>query len=81
VAARVSDAQGEPVRGARVAVEAFHSARAGRLFTATLSAEPGGGYSASLPLDRVGLWELRVRVERGEQVFTQIINQDLARMP
>ena len=69
------------MREARVGVEAFHSARASRIFAGTLAPEAGGGYAARLPLDRPGLWELRVRVERGDRVFTRTIAQDLVPMP
>lgn len=81
LAAQVNDRAGDAVQGARVAVEAFHSARANRVLTATLSPESAGRYAATLPLDRPGLWELRLRVERGDQVFTQTLVQDLARRP
>ncbi len=81
VRALVADREGQPVEGARVGIEAFHSARASRVIIATLEAEPSGGYSATLPLERPGLWEMRVRVERGEQVFTHTLEQILARMP
>ena len=81
VRARVVDRDGVPVAGARVGVEAFHSARASRIVRAGLTPEAGGGYAARLPLDRPGLWELRVRVERGDQVFTRTLDQDLGRAP
>jgi len=80
--ARVTDRAGAPVAGARVAVDAFPSARACQVVSAAL--EPMGGdgvYAAGMPLGRPGLWELRVRVTRGEQVFTRTISQDLAVQP
>src|SRR5262249_54469584 len=79
VMARIDDQAGRAVEGARVRLETFHSARARRVLVATLGPAPGGGYRAALPLDRPGLWELRLRVERGDQVFTPAILQDLAR--
>ncbi len=78
LAARVNDRRGHAVEGARVGVEAFHSARASHVLTATLGPEATGRYSAMLPLDRAGLWELRLRVERGGEVFTQTLVQELA---
>jgi len=81
VTARVTDRAGNPVQGARVAVEVFHSARASQVLAATLAPESPGRYSAPLPLNRSGLWELRLRVERGDQLFTQTLVQDLARVP
>ena len=79
--ARVLDRAGHTVEGAQVGVEAFHSARARHIVTAALRPESSGRYSAILPVDRPGLWELRVRVERGEQLFTTTLVQDLARTP
>lgn len=77
LAARVTDRAGAPLGGARVTVEAFASARASRIVSATLDPEGDGVYAASLPAGRPGLWELRVRVTRGADVFTQTISQDL----
>jgi len=79
--ARVTDRAGDPIEGARVAVETFHSARARHVLTAALGPEAAGRYSATLPLDRPGVWEVRLRVERGSQVFTRTLVQDLARTP
>jgi nitrogen fixation protein FixH len=78
VGVRVSDRGGAPVDGARVTVEAFHSARAGQVFTAALLPRAEGVYGATLPGRRPGLWELRLRVERGEDVFTQTLTRELA---
>jgi nitrogen fixation protein FixH len=79
--ARVTDRAGAPVSGARVAVEAFPSARARQVVTAALEPEGNGVYAGGIPLERPGLWELRVRVTRGEQVFTRTLSQDLAARP
>ncbi len=79
--ARVNDRAGHAVRGAHVGVEAFHGARASQVLAATLSPDSTGGYAATLPLARPGLWELRLRVERGDEVFTRTLVQDLARVP
>lgn len=81
VTARIDDRTGHAIEGAHVGVETFHSARASHVLTAALSPEADGRYSATLPLDRPGLWELRLRVERGGQVFTTTLLQDLARTP
>lgn len=81
IALRVSDRDGAPVENATVQVTAFHSARANHIVAATLAPTRGGRYTAPLPLDRPGLWELRVRVEQGDRIFTQTISQDFPRMP
>jgi nitrogen fixation protein FixH len=81
VVLHVSDRDGAPVENATVQVTAFHSARASQIVAATLAPTRGGRYTAPLPLDRPGLWELRVRVVQGDRIFTQTISQDFARMP
>jgi nitrogen fixation protein FixH len=78
---KVSDRDGAPVEDASVRVTAFHNARASQIVAATLAPSRGGHYSALLPLDRPGLWELRVRVQQGDHIFTQTIAQDVPRMP
>ena len=76
VAARLTDRAGVPLEGARVAIEALHNARANRVLTATL--EPRRpGYVTVMPLARPGLWEFRVRVTRGPDVFTATLMRDV----
>jgi nitrogen fixation protein FixH len=77
IRARVADREGRPVTGARVAVEAFPSARASHVLSLVLPPDAGGGYAATLELERPGLWELRFRVERDGQVFTRTLVRDL----
>jgi nitrogen fixation protein FixH len=77
--ARVADRDGRPMTDAAVVVEAFPSARARDIASFTLApAGPAGAYVATLAHARTGLWELRVRVTRGEEVFTRTLSQDLA---
>lgn len=76
VVVRLSDGAGAPLPGARIEVEALHNARANRLLTAVL--EPRGpAYATVMPLARPGLWEFRVRVTRGPEVFTATIMRDV----
>ena len=76
VAARLTDGAGAPLPGARIAIEALHNARASRVLTAVL--EPRGlEYAAAMPLARPGLWEFRVRVTRGPDIFTAILMRDV----
>jgi nitrogen fixation protein FixH len=76
VAVGLSDGAGAPLPGARIAIEALHNARASRVLTAVL--EPRGlGYAAMMPLARPGLWEFRVRVTRGPDVFTATLMLDV----
>ena len=77
--ARVADRDGRPMTGAAVVVEAFPSARARDIASFTLApAGPDGTYAVMLTRARPGLWELRLRVTRGDQVFTRTLSQDLA---
>jgi nitrogen fixation protein FixH len=77
--ARVADREGRPVTGAVVVVEAFPSARARDIASFTLARDGApGAYAATLAHARPGLWELRVRVTRGRDVFTRTLDQDLA---
>jgi nitrogen fixation protein FixH len=77
--ARVAARDGRPVTGAAVVVEAFPSARARDIASFTLTpAGPDGVYAVTLVRARPGLWELRLRVTRGAEVFTRTLSQDLA---
>jgi nitrogen fixation protein FixH len=76
LALRVVDRDGAPVKGAIVSLEAFHHARAGDRLRADLAAD-GDRYAATLPLRRAGLWELRVRVERGAETFSTVVDREL----
>lgn len=63
---RLTDAEGKPVSGAAVEVEAFAAVRsAERTRAAMIEAEPGV-YATAAPELRPGLWELRYRVRLGE---------------
>lgn len=75
----VRDSAGAALTGAAVVVEAFPSARAREI--ATVALEPtrdGGVHAGLLPSARPGLWELRLRVTRGGEIFTRTLSQDLA---
>jgi nitrogen fixation protein FixH len=74
----LGDAGGAPVDGALLTVEAFHNARADDVFRAPLDGHGDGRYSASLPIARQGVWELRFVAERGEDRFTHTEKRYLA---
>jgi hypothetical protein len=77
--ALVRDRAGAPLSGAAVRVEAFPSARAREIAGVALEPTRGAGvYTGLLPSARPGLWELRVQVTRGTDVFTRTLTQDLA---
>ncbi len=76
---RLRDRGGEPVSGALVRVEAIRNGRA-RRFTSTLApgpGEPGGTYVAMMPMAGPGLWELRLRADRGAERFTVSLRLEL----
>jgi hypothetical protein len=70
----VSDASGNPVRGAKIDVEAFPNARSGDRQRLRLGT---GGYAGDLKLTRAGLWELRFTVTRGSERSTHVLRVDL----
>jgi len=66
----LNEADGEPVTGAMVTVEAFHKARGDDIVRSSLIEVGDGVYMASLPMRRNGRWELRFTVDRGSDHFT-----------
>ncbi len=71
------DKHGWPLDAATVQVEAFPVARADRRATFTLAPIGDGGYHAPLPFRHPGRWEFRVRVERGDEVYTDVFERTL----
>jgi len=67
--ASLVDADGAPVTGARVAVEAFANIRRDDVLTATLAPSPDG-YEIAMPMRGNGRWEFRFEVTRNQEVFT-----------
>ena len=67
----LADAEGAPMTGATVAVEAFHNSSSGDILRAVLSptGEPGL-YRANLPMQHNGRWELRFTIDQGDREFT-----------
>ncbi len=73
----VTRADGSPLTGARVEVEAFANARAGEI--RRLRLEPGkpGEYAARLDAARPGLWEFRFQVEHGGAHYATVARADV----
>jgi len=69
---------GEPLRGARVRVLAFHNAHAAQPLALTLGEALPGEYRAELGAVRAGLWELRLAAARGAEAFEASVRLDLA---
>lgn len=78
---RLEDAAGVPIPDASISLEAFHNARAAQIVEASLPPAGAGAYRADLALVRPGLWELRFRAVRGEDVFTKTLSYALAPRP
>jgi len=72
---RLTDAEGVPLNGADVQLEAFAISRASQVATLRLLAadDPAGGvYSAILPVGEPGRWELKLDVEHNNERFTSV---------
>jgi nitrogen fixation protein FixH len=76
VVATIVDARGARVDGARVHLEAFANARA-RVPQELDLIEHDGEYHGTLSLTARGLWELRFRAARGQDVLVQMERMDL----
>lgn len=73
----VLGADGAPLEDAAVMGTCFHYAEANSVYT--LDFEPDGGvWVAPSPLDRAGLWRVRLEVASGDAVFTNERTIELA---
>jgi hypothetical protein len=80
VALRVQlrDAQGGPLSGALVHVQAFANARAARVLEASLVEAPAGTYTGEIPSSVLGLWEFRLEATRGSDRFGEVLRQSVS---
>lgn len=62
--------RGAPLDGAEVRCEAFAQSRSGERFNVFATGVGGGVYEAEVPLERGGVWEVRLRVRRGPDTAT-----------
>jgi nitrogen fixation protein FixH len=81
VQVRITDESAQAVVGASVSLTAFSNARAADRQHVTLLATEDGSYRATLRFHRPGLWEFRLGAERGDDVFTDILLQDVWARP
>lgn len=81
IAVTIVDRTGAPVRGASVTVDAFAIVRSNQVVHATLHEEPDGIYRARLPMNRLGLWELSLTAQRGDERFVTVLRRDLLERP
>ena len=66
----LNDSLVTPVSDASVVVWAVHVARASQPVDVTLRSSAPGEYAGRVPIERAGLWELRIDVHRGTDRFT-----------
>jgi hypothetical protein len=71
------DAAGKPLSGAVVDVTTFHNARAANVLRAKLVERSPGTYTQRLPLNRAGIWELRVVATYAGSRFTHVARVEL----
>jgi nitrogen fixation protein FixH len=74
---RLADAEGRPVEGAAVDLVAFPHARGSERASAVLAETESGVYAATLRFRRKGVWEFRLAVRRGPNVFTHRETRDV----
>lgn len=72
----LTDSARAAVRGADVSVTMIHNLDAATPVHGALVAMPDGSYSADLPAQRPGLWELRVAARRGTERFQVTLRAD-----
>lgn len=77
---RLLDRQGNSVSDAGVTGQAFFNARAGDIHQVTFFGLGDGRYSARLVRPHLGLWEVRLSVERGE-LFSAVLRPELVAHP
>jgi len=75
---QLHEAQGGPLAGAAVRVQAFANARAARVFEAVLVETAPGTYSAEIPSSVLGLWEFRLEATRGADRFSEVLRQSVS---
>jgi nitrogen fixation protein FixH len=79
VAVTLTDRDARAIDGAVVTVTAIHNLDGAHHIIGRLAATGAGRYAAPLPLDRVGLWELRIEAARGAEKFTSSLRVEAPR--
>lgn len=75
----VTDADGVPLDGVEVTVEGRAVAHATEVFNASLLPTDNiGAYRAMMPIGRTGIWELRLRLRRGDALVVQQLRLELS---
>ncbi|QNN24823.1 FixH family protein [Planctomycetales bacterium ZRK34] len=73
----IRDADGEPLSGAVVEIEAFANARATQRFNLTLVEQSPGQYTGLLPVRHTGLWEFTLIATYDRETYMQTDRIDL----
>lgn len=66
LAVELADREGVALAGASVHAELFSNLRASQRQSVSLTPSGAGRYTAPVRIDRSGIWQVRLRVERGE---------------
>ncbi|HJL40864.1 MAG TPA: FixH family protein [Myxococcales bacterium LLY-WYZ-16_1] len=74
---RLSDRSDEPVEGAWVEVKAFPNIRATQAVTGELRETRAGTYELEGSFLPAGIWEVRLKAERGDEVFVQTLRTEI----
>lgn len=73
----LSNRDGQKLDGAQVEVLVFPHARGVQRTTLTLSGQGAGRYVAKTRFHRKGLWEFQLRITRGPEIFTKVVQRDV----
>jgi nitrogen fixation protein FixH len=74
---KLSDRQGQSIRGARIVAEAFANAYSGDINQLAFSERTPGVYQASLTVHHRGVWVFRISALAGATHFTADLRTDL----
>ena len=77
VTCTLRDREGKSLDGAVIQLLAFPHARGVERTTATLEPRGNGAYETTLRLSRKGLWEFRLRAQRGPETFSYTEQRDV----
>ncbi len=72
------DRYGKAIHDADVEVECFHNARAADIYRERLDFVADQYYRRLMMLNRSGIWEFRLRVTRGEEVYVKKLRKSVA---
>lgn len=75
----IADRQGQPVAGAAVEIEAFHTAHAAKMIQLKMKQAEDGTYQAILPIRHSGMWEFQVTAKHENDLFLQTLQKNVPR--